>query len=43
MSVDGGEDGRPPGGKDLMFIVASAAVFLAIAGVVVYFVCRIVV
>jgi hypothetical protein len=40
MAVDGGQDGRTSGGKDLLFIVASAAVFLAIAGSVVYFVCR---
>jgi hypothetical protein len=42
MPVHDGEDGRPAGGKDLLFIVASAAVFLAIAVSVVYFVCRII-
>ena len=36
--------GRPkPGRGELVFIVASAAIFLAIAGCVVYFVTRIIV
>jgi hypothetical protein len=43
MSVDGGEDGLKSGGKERLFIVASAAIFLAIAGCVVYFVYRIIV
>jgi len=41
MSNDGEEDGAAVGRNELMFVVASAAIFLAIAGCVVYFVARI--